>query len=112
MTTPATRMSSFLASPCAGERARIVGLVAVLALELDEPADRQPVERVERLAAVAAAPCARGGKPIAELEHPDIRQPGRDEVAELVDEDQHAEDQDEQDDRDERLGEAGHAPSP
>ncbi len=33
-----------------GERARVVGGIAVLALELDEPAERQPVERVEGLA--------------------------------------------------------------
>ncbi len=39
---------SFLRQPLRGERARIVGVVAVLAFELDEPADRQPVERVER----------------------------------------------------------------
>ena len=34
--------------PRAREGARVVGVVAVLALELDEAADRQPVERVQR----------------------------------------------------------------
>ncbi len=43
-------MISFTGRRCARERARIVRLVAVLALELHEAADRQPVERVERLA--------------------------------------------------------------
>ena len=44
--------------PGTRERARVVGVVAVLALELDEAADRQPVERVQR--ALAAGCRARG----------------------------------------------------
>ena len=43
------------------ERARVVGVVAVLALELDEAADRQPVERVEGLAASSAGPSPAAG---------------------------------------------------
>ena len=46
---------------CADERARIVRVVAVLALELDEAADRQPVERVERLAVDARGPWPAAG---------------------------------------------------
>ena len=70
--------------PCARERARIVGSVAVLALQLDEAADRQPVERVEGLALRAQDP-GPGREADPELEDADARQPGRDEVAELVD---------------------------
>ena len=67
-----------------GERARIVGVVAVLAFELDEAADRQPVERVEGLA-LRAQDLGPRREPDAELEHPDVGEPGDDEVAELMD---------------------------
>ena len=45
----------------------------------------------------------------AELEDPDLRQARREEVAELVDQHQHAEDEDEQDDRLEGVDEPAHA---
>ncbi len=51
MTTPATRMTSFVGQPRAAERARVV-VVSVLALELDVAADGQPVEGVLRTATI------------------------------------------------------------
>ena len=63
ITTPATRMITLTGSRARDERARVVGVVAVLALELDEAADRQPVQRVERLAA-RPQDLRPGGKPI------------------------------------------------
>ena len=59
------------------EKARgIVGRVAVLALELHEAADRQPVERVDGLALVAQDLRARR-EPDAELEDADVRSAAR-----------------------------------
>ena len=98
-----------LGDPALGrERARVVGAVAVLALELHEAADRQPVERVDGLALVAQDLGPRR-EADAELQHADVREPGGDEVAELVDDHEGAQDEDEQDDRDDRLHESGHA---
>ena len=83
---------------CADERARVAAVVAVLALEPDEAADRQPVQRVERLA-VRAEDLRPGREADPELEDPDAGEAGGDEVAELVDEDEDAEDDEEEDDR-------------
>ena len=58
----------------ADERARVVRL-AVLALEPDEAADRQPVERVERLA-LRAEDLRPGREPDPELVDADAGQPG------------------------------------
>ena len=66
-------------------------VVAVLALELDEAADRQPVQRVERLA-LRAQDLRPRREADPELEDADAGQAGRDEVAELVDQDEAAED--------------------
>ena len=129
---------------------RIGVVAAVLALELHEAADRQPVERVqgraglgvlgaglgeERLGLIRARLDARRqrgigsrrtagvvGGPLAtaehlragreadpELEHADLRPACRDEVPDLVDEDERAEQQDEHEDRDQALDESGHA---
>src|SRR5439155_9751329 len=95
--------------PC--ERARIVRLVAVLTLELDEPADRQPVERVQRLARRAQDLCARR-EADPELEDADPGQTGHHEMTELVDQHEAAEDDEEQDDRDDHPERAGHARAP
>ena len=108
MTTPATRMTILVDQRWAANERGSSAPVAVLALELHEAADGQPVERVEGLALVAQDLGPRR-EADPELEDADVGQPGRDEVAELVDDHEHAEDDDEQDDRDERLDEAGHA---
>ena len=86
-------------------------VVAVLALELHEAADRQPVERVEGLALRAQDLGARR-EADPELEDADAGEPRGDEVAELVDHHERAEDGEEQDDRDDRLQELGHAEPP
>ena len=75
ITTPATRMTSLPAGRCADERARVVRGVAVLALELHEAADRQPVEGVERLA-LRAQDLRPRRKPDPELEDPHAGQTG------------------------------------
>ena len=93
--------------PCADERARVVGLVAVLALELHEPADRQPVERVERLA-LGPQDLRPWREADPELQHPDSGEAGRYEMPELVDEDERAEDEEEQEDRDNALEDLRH----
>ena len=90
----------------ADERARIVR-VAVLALEPDEAADRQPVERVERLA-LRPEDLRPGREPDPELVDADAGQAGDHEVAELVDDDEHAEHQHEDDDRDRALDDRAH----
>ena len=66
------------------ERARVVVGIAVLALEPDEAADRQPVQGVERLA-LRAEDLGPRREADPELEDADAGQPGGDEVAELVD---------------------------
>ena len=96
ITTPATRMPELGRQRLRGERARVVGGVAVLAFELDEPADRQPVERVERLA-LRAQDLGPRREADPELEDPHARQPRGHEVAELVDDHEDAQDEDEQD---------------
>ena len=111
MTTPATRMTIFFHHGWTENERGSSARVAVLALELDEAADGQPVERVEGLALVAQDLRA-GREADAELEHAHVRQPGRHEVADLVDDHEDAEDRDEQDDRDDRLDETGHALTP
>ena len=111
MTTPAARMIEPDRQARGRERARVVGLVAVLALELHEPADRQPVQRVERLA-LRSDDLGPGREADPELEHADVRQPGRDEVAELVDEHEPAEDQEEERDRDDAPEEILHQAAP
>ena len=86
MATPATRMTSFTAVG-RGQRPRVVAIVAVLALELDEATDRQPVQRVEGLA-LGPEDLRPRREPDPELEDADAGQPGGDEVTELVDEHQ------------------------
>ena len=83
--------------------------VAVAALgEAHEAAERQPVQRVERLAA-AGQDLGPGRKPDPELQDADPRQARHREVPDLVDEDEPAEDQEEQQDRAEALDEGHHA---
>ena len=72
ISTPATRIVSFLRQALVRERAWVVGVGAVLALELHEAADRQPVERVERLALVPQDLRARW-EADPELEDADVR---------------------------------------
>ena len=111
MTTPETRIAS-LTGRLFDENARgSSGVVAVLALELDEAADRQPVERVERLALRAQDLGARR-EADAELEDADAGEARGDEVTELVDHHEGAQDQEEQDDRDDRLEDAHQAAPP
>ena len=102
--TPATRMISLTGSAGPDERAWVVR-VAVLALEPDEAADRQPVEGVEGLALASARTFARGGKPIPNSW---TRTPARRAVmkwpSSWIDH-EHAEHEDEDDDRDQRSGE-------
>ena len=84
-----------------GERARIVR-VPVLALETDEPADRQPVQGVERLA-VRAQDLGARREPDPELVDADVREAGDGEVPELVDDHEPAEHPEEDHDRDQGL---------
>src|SRR5665811_85096 len=84
-----------------GEGARVVG-VAVLALEPHEAADRQPVERVDGLAAVTHDLCSRR-EADPEFVDADAEEARQHEVAELVDDDERAEDEDEEEDRDRPL---------
>ena len=91
MRTPATRIHSFAGA--AGPRTSAGRpRLPVLALELHEPADRQPVQRVERLA-LRAQDLGPRREADPELQHADVREARRDEVAELVDDHEDAEDQ-------------------
>ena len=83
MPTPATQDDELLPEALHRERARIVG-VAVLALEADEAADRQPVQGVERLA-LRAQDLRPRREADAELQDADPEEAGQDEVAHLVD---------------------------
>ena len=89
-----------------GERARVVG-VAVLAVEADEAADRQPVQGVDRLALRPQDLRARR-EADPELEDADPEEARHQEVPDLVDHHEAAEDEDEEGDRDRAL-EDGHA---
>ena len=93
------------------ERPRVVRGVAILALELDEPAEGQPVERVHGLA-LRAQDLGPRREADPELEDAHVGEARGHEMAELVDDHEDAEDQDEQDDRDDRLREPRHAPAP
>ena len=84
------------------ENARIVLSVAILALELDEPADRQPVERVN-VSPLDRSTFARGGKPIPNSSTRTCAARTSQEVTQLVDDHEQAQHEDEHDDRDQGL---------
>ena len=113
MATPATRTTSFFHIGCIANE-RWSSAVAVLPLEADEAADREPVQGVERLAFRAEHAGARR-EPDAELEDADAEDPGHEEVAELVDDHEGPEDEDEEGDRDRALDDChalSYAPGP
>ena len=75
MTTPATRMTIFVSQLCAENERGSSAPFAVLALELHEAADRQPVQRVQRLA-LRAQDLRPRREADAELEDADVRAGG------------------------------------
>ena len=111
MATPATRMTIFFHHGWTENERGSSAASPSSPSSFTKPPIGQPVEGVEGLALVAQDLGPRR-EADAELQDAHVGQPGRDEVADLVDDHEDAEDGDEQDDRDDRLDDGGHAETP